>query len=316
MTQGLWPVLTGRPSTQRWDFGGYRHGLEPLTLPPPGAWQPSSEYDGTDSCTRLSLIEDFGVPAELAEPREAADELFWFRWITGHQVSFILWRLMGQLVHDATTRRAALVAALAPLRHYVRGYCAMLLYTGSCPRPTYERLIRPSMRLHHPSFSGSWAPDFWPVKDLLRARRTVFTGVLEAAELVEAIRLHQRVHDAVAARLVPDGESLLRRSSVRSWDMHVVRLMYDNYFLTMRATIAEHDVVAQLLRRLVAIARDFDVNGLYPPGSADVQDRTGHVWTADVAACEDDIAEILDEVANSAIRVPGSLVEVRPLSLT
>jgi hypothetical protein len=313
MSPGLWPVLADIPTTERWDFGGYRYGLEPLTLPAPGSWAPLPARADTAPAARMLLVDDFGVPAELAQAPASADELFWFRWITGHQVSFILWRLIGQLAHEATQGSRDPVETVAPLRHYVRGYCSMLLYTASCSRRTYERVIRPSMRLQHPAFSGSWAPDFWPVRDLLRGRCTVYTGLAEAAELMAAVKLHQLVHDVVAARLVPDGESLLRRSTVRSLDIPMLHLLYDNYFLTVRAVVVEDDVVGQLLRRLVAIARDIEVNGLYPQGDG-VDDRAGQRWIADVAACEVGLTGILDDVANSAVRAPGLVVNARPVA--
>jgi len=305
---GLWPVLTGLPSTARWDFGGHPYGLEPLTLPQPGVWN-GPPAGRREPASPVSLVGDFGVPAQLTTETVPAENLYWFRWITGHQVSFVLWRLIGHLVDEVRAGRLQPGEVVTPLRHHIRGYCGMLLYTGSCPRRTYELVIRPSMRLRHPAFSGSWAPDFWPVRDLLRGRRTVFTGLVEAAGLFEAVELHKLVHEMVAGRLVPDGESLLRRSTVRPWDLQVLRLLYDNYFLTVRAPVGEGAVVAQLLRRLVAIARDIDVNGLYPCGG----DDDGRVWNADVAGCEVGLPRILDDVTNAAVHVPGAVVDAHPV---
>lgn len=304
----LWPVLTGPPGAGCWDFGGYPYGLEPLTLPEPGVWSEPPGARRHGPAPPVSLVGDFGVPAQLSDEPVAAETLYWFRWITGHQVSFVLWRLIGQLVNEVTAGRLPPAEAVTPLRHHIRGYCAMLLYSGSCPHRTYELVIRPSMRLRHPAFSGSLAPDFWPVRDLLRGRRTVFTELAEAAELFEAVELHRLVHEVVAARLVPDGVSLLRQSKVRPWDLRVLRLLYDNYFLTMRAPVGEEAVVAQLMRRLVAIARDIEVNGLYPHG-AQTADRA---WESDVVACEIGLAATLDDVANAATdtaaHVPGAVV--------
>ncbi|TYK52413.1 L-tyrosine 3-hydroxylase [Actinomadura decatromicini] len=281
---------------------------------------------------RGSLIERFGLAAEPADQGDGADgaegaeavpgaeELFWFRWITGHQVSFILWRLIGQLVHDASSHPAGsrsqdeVDSMLVSVRNYVRGYCAMLLYTATCPRGLYEDMIRPSMRLRHPSFSGSWAPDYWPIKDLLRGRRTALTETVEARELVEAIRVQRLVHEVIAARLVPDGQSLLRRSAFRSGDLRVLQLLYDNYFLTLRGAVTQHDVTAQLQRRLVAIVRDCAVNGLHPEGHG-APDRIGEPWFAEVAACEDGIIGILDEVAGSDVRMPSAVTGARPVGL-
>lgn len=302
----LWPVLTRVPSAGRWDYGGYPYGLEPLTLPPPGVWsEPTRDARDRASALPESPLSSFDESGQLAPHAVPAETLYWFRWITGHQVSFVLWRLIGQLVHEAKAGRLQPSELIAPLRYYIRGYCAMLLYTGSCPRRTYELVIRPSMRLRHPAFSGSWAPDFWPVRDLLRGRQTVFSGLIGADELFEAVELHKLVHEVVAARLVPDGESLLRQSAVRPWDVRVLRLLYDNYFLTLRAPVGEEAVVAQLMRRLVAISRDIDVNGLHPHGV----DADGQAWDAAVTACEVELGGILDDVAGAATNTPGAVVD-------
>jgi hypothetical protein len=306
MTQCAWPVLKDEPSTLQWDFGGYLYGLEPLTLPSAGSWplQPSRcssaegpGHDGTGARARIALIDIFGVPPELTRSRCPARELFWFRWITGHQVSFILWRMMGRLLHGITRGNSDPVAALEPLRQYVRGYCTMLLYTASCPRRVYEDVIRPSMRLRHPAFSGSWAPDFAPVKELLRGHRTVFTGLPGAEGLSEAVKLHELIHGIIADRLVPSGRSLLQQSAARPRHMPVAHLLYDTYFLTVRAAIPEDAVAAQLVRRLVAIARDIAANGLYPADSTSVT-SAAQVVHADVEACGAEITSILNDVAN------------------
>lgn len=313
MTRCAWPVLTGDPSTLHWDFGGYPFGLEPLTLPSAGSWPLKPSDDGTGERARIALIEDFGVPAELTGSRGPARELFWFRWITGHQVSFILWRMMGRLLHDLICGNADPAAVLEPLRHHVRGYCAMLLYTGSCPRKIYEDVIRPSMQLRHPAFSGSWAPDFMPVKDLLREHRTAFTGLPGAEGLAEAVKLHKLIHGIIADRLVPSGQSLLQQSAARPRHMPVAHLLYDTYFLTVRAAITEDAVAAQLRRRLVAIARDVGVNGLYPTDSASgtCAAQTVH---ADVETCEAEIISILDEVASSVACGQDAMANASPMS--
>ena len=302
MGGGLWPVVADAPAYERWDFGGHPYGLEPLTLPAPGSWHPAegtaavvkvSGIGGTPA--RASLLEEFGVPPRLAALPEDTDRLYWFRWITGHQVCFILWQQIGRLMRESADGECGPAEAIAPLRHHVRGCCAMLIYTGSCPGSVYSRVIRPSMRLQHPAFSGSWAPDFWPVRDLLRGRHTAFAGVPGAEGLAEAVELYRTVHEEVAARLVPDGQSLLRKADMRSWNLPVMRLMYDNFFLTMRAEVGADRVCAQLLRRLVAIARDVQVNGLHP-GRA--------LSAARIEGCDADVAELLDEVARAVAQPP------------
>lgn len=303
MTRDTAPVLTDLPTGPRWDYGGFCYGLEPLTLPQPGTAELLAGYDPPDrytaTCDRIRLIGDFGVDADEVERPPGDAELFWFRWITGHQVSFIIWRMMALVLREVAEGHLAMADAVRPLSQCIRGYCAMLLYSGSCPQQTYEEVIRPSMRLRHPSFSGGWAPDFWPVRDVFRAKRSAFSRSAESAELLQAVRLHQLVHDGVAARLVPDGRSLLRQSSAPRQDIRLLNLIYDNYFLTLRGPVPHRDVVAQLLRRLVAIVQDLAVNDLYRPGN-DSHRHLEEFRAAEVMACESQLVEILAEVGECA----------------
>jgi hypothetical protein len=305
MTADREPVLADLPSGTAWEFGGFPYGLEPLTLPHPEVPDAPGDFDSAaryaEACDLVQAIGG-GAGEPAVEPCEALDELYWFRWITGHQVSFIVWRMMARLLDAVTEGRVAPAAALGPLCHYVRGYCAMLLYTGSCPRDIYHDVIRPSMRLRHPSFSGGWAPDYRPVRYLLRAGQAPLARTPSREELLRAVRLHHVIHDGVAAKLVPDGRSLLRQSSVQRQDTRLLGLIYDNYFMTLRALVSRHEVVAQLLRRLVPIAQDLATNGLHA-------DRRGEqveeLRTADVVACERSLTDILVQVANCAAGLPG-----------
>ncbi|MEU4569785.1 hypothetical protein [Micromonospora sp. NPDC023956] len=313
MTTDTVLVLRELPTGGRWSFGGFPYGLEPLTLPDPATRDEDPAGDPTrwgpdyaEACRRILRPTAYG-PSERTPAAGPGDELYWFRWLTGHQVTFVIWRLMTQLVEAASDRRIDPVLALDPLTRYVRGYCAMLLYTGSCPRDTYERTIRPSMQLRHPSFSGGWAPDYRSVRDLFRGRRPLLTGSADAGELREAIELHETVHEGVAAKLVPDGRSLLRRSEVRgSQDVRLLHLLYDNYFLTQRAPVSRHDVVAQLLRRLVAVTQDVATNGLYPQADEEPGSGPAELRTVAVRGCERDFTEICFQVAGSATRLPGA----------
>jgi L-tyrosine peroxygenase len=307
-------VLTSLPTGHDWEFGSSPYGLEPLTLPnarEPDRQPPVPEPEPMgDACQLIRLIGGRSEPSSGVKPCPAADELFWFRWITGHQVSFIVWRLMAQLVTDTEHGWLGRETALDRLSGYIRAYCAMLLYTGSCPRVVYQEVIRPSMRLQHRSFSGSWAPDFWAVRDLLRARRFPFAAAEESAGLREVIRLQQLVHDGVAAKLVPDGRSLLRQAGVRGLDARLLNVIYDNYFLTLRAPVSRHDVVAQLLRRLVAIAQDLAVNQLHPEGMTQSVDLPEELAASEVISCENDLTGILFRTACCAVDPPGHDLEL------
>ncbi|MFY1652851.1 hypothetical protein ACN27J_18410 [Solwaraspora sp. WMMB762] len=253
---------------------------------------PAGAY--AETCRYLRTIGETGLPELNVEPQD----LFWFRWITGHQVCFIAWRLIAQLLDDLNEGRRPAGEVVAPISRYVDGYSAMLLYTGSCPPDLYNVLIRPSMRRRHRAFSGSWAPDYWPIRDLFRCRSLPPMAQADADELTAAITLLHQVHDGVAARLVANGRSLLREAQVRKPGHRLAGMIYDSYFTTLRAPVPRHDVVAQLLRRLVAIAQDVAANSLYPMDSDG--DRPPELRTPEVIKFEGDLADTLLSVAENA----------------
>jgi L-tyrosine peroxygenase len=304
------PVLADLPAGLEWDFGAFVYGLEPLTLPEPGTpYGTSGSGDDPEevygeACRLIWRAGDGDGPAgPPATPGDETDELYWFRWITGHQVSFIAWRLMAQLAADAESGLLPAQDALAQMRQFVRVYSAMLLYAGSCPRGVYHRVIRQSMRLRHRSFSGSWAPDFGPVRELLRARRLAFPPSAELTSFVEAVKVHQTVHDGIAAKLVPSGVSLLRQSGARGMDLRVLQAIYDSYFLTFRAPVCRDQVVSQLLRRLMAIVQDVAVNGLrLDAGHAELP---AELLTSEAICCVNEFTEILVDAASCAAPVAG-----------
>lgn len=298
-------VLSDLPARGRWDFGGYPYGYEPLTLPMPGspdlvdALPAAATY--AEVCVRIRALGRDPAVAAGVEPCPHEETLYWFRWITGHQVTFVIWRLMSGVLEAVADGGLAPEAAVRPLSVYVRGYCGMLLYTGSCPRDTYERVIRPGMRLRHPSFSGSWAPDYGPVRDLLRRRIPRLEPPATTPDLAKAIALHELIHDGIAARLVPDGQSLLRGSGVGRQDARLLHALYDNYFVTSRAPVPRAAVVGQLLRRLVAVAQDLAANTLYPVDPVAAGEQPGSLAAPEVRDCADALGDIVGDVADAAV---------------
>jgi hypothetical protein len=250
----------------------------------------------------MRLLADGGTPDPpdtRTEPTD--DQMFWFRWITGHQITFLIWHLMGEILRRNADREAPDRASLARLETYAYGYCAMLLYTGSCPVDLYQSLIRPRMYLQHRSFSGTWASDFVPVRGLFRGRGVARGDAPEAAGLTRALDVHRTIHDGIAARLVPEGQSLLQQTMKET----VVRpsertaILYDNFFMTLRAPVDGDGITSQLLRRLDAVASDVATRGLYPLGHGG-DERPEELRRAEVAHCENRIGHILYEVGEAA----------------
>ncbi|MEU6485682.1 hypothetical protein [Streptomyces sp. NPDC046887] len=298
-----------------WDFGDFPYGLEPLAMPPAGRAQAGTEHrpvtlppcDPDRIARELGALTGSGPGAAAlvdAAPASSYEQLFWFRWIIGHQVTFALWRLMGRVLEEVGEKGPDAVpgpGAMARLECYAHGYSAMLLYSGSCPTALYQRLIRPAMFLQHRGFSGTWAPDFYQVRSLLRGRPLPWTDDPRAAGVVAALGAQRAVHDSVAARLVPGGRSLLQQSineaPVKPSERTAV--LYDNFFMTLRGPVPDEAVAAQLVRRLRAVGLDLAVNGLYPLGRDD-DGEEAEVWNGSLARSERRVGVVLAEAAGFA----------------
>ncbi|MFF9686095.1 hypothetical protein [Streptomyces sp. NPDC014623] len=260
-------TVTELPVPDDWDFGDFPYGLEPLTLPEPPT--PEAGHDIPDVLPADESLVDRSAAcprtgAALATP-DFAHQLFWFRWITGHQATFVVWQLTAHALHQARTRSDP-TPSLRAMTDLTDAYTSMLLYTSSCPADVYGTVIRPSMYLQHRSFSGTWAPDFVPVQGLLRGKKTEWDSTPEGEKLKRAVRTYHTVHAGVAAKLVPGGRSLLQESARETAPAHpeTQALLYDHYFLTLRAPVDTVELVDQLRSRLRAISLDVATNGLYP----------------------------------------------------
>jgi hypothetical protein len=289
--------------TADWEFGGYPYGLMPLTLPKPGLRWCDGDRDGVRRQAAL-LAAEVEAPADPLP--DSVDQLLWFRWIIGNQASSALWQLLDDeldLVLSEELPSAARNAAAL-----LDGYSALLIYAGVPTQAAYHRLIRPAMARQHRSFSGRWAVDYVPVMAKLHALRGMYRGRAASAAisaLIEASRVNHRVHVAVAAKLVPSDDSLLRANDGlalgRATEENVA--LYDAFYCTTRAVISRERVVEQLLIRIRAINRDLRTNGLYPDGSASQDERPKHLWDSKVAEVEDRVAQLLRESAEAAIGV-------------
>lgn len=319
MSHASWPVAMTPPSSGSWDFGDYRYALEPLTLPQPNApiasqgALPSAAVE--DACLTFLAQARVGIDAAPPATGHEVERLFWFRWIVGHHVSFILWRLIA----DALARLAAGDADRERLSeavtHYVRCYGGMLLYTGSCDRVTYRDVIRPSMYRQHTMFSGTWAPDYAPVRSLFRGRNQPPVTESQARQLAGEVRLVGELHNGVAAKLVAGGRSLLQDAVVAPGTMQPRRwgALFDCYFLTLRAPVSHTEIVAQLLRRQKAVLLDLVTNGLHP---ADVtHDLPAELRRPAAVACAAELTDSLCRVVGLAAGLPLERVN-KELGLT
>ncbi|GGT29160.1 hypothetical protein [Streptomyces purpureus] len=314
MSVGAARTVSELPAPDGWDFGDFPYGLEPLTLPEP-------PVPGTDD--GVPDVLPGGAAVAAAQPAcartgpgpasaELAHQLYWFRWITGHQVTFAVWQLLAHALHQARSRPDP-ADSLTAMAELTRSYTAMLLYTSSCPKDVYAAVIRPSMYLQHRGFSGTWAPDFAPVRGLLRGKKFAWNDTPEGQALGREVRMYHAVHSGVAAKLVPDGRSLLQETAAHpSRPQHpgMQALVYDNYFLTLRGPVTTADLVDQLRRRLRAVRLDVAANGLYP-GLTPEEDAElpEELRTDDVRTCEREFHGILRRTDVSAAGLTPRLLD-------
>ncbi|MFE2054180.1 hypothetical protein ACFQ6U_15530 [Streptomyces sp. NPDC056465] len=272
-------TVTELPVPDGWDFGDFPYGLEPLTLPEPPT--PEAGYGMPDVLPADESLVDRSTFCPRAgaalSTTDFSHQLFWFRWITGHQATFAVWQLTAHALHQARARTDP-APSLRAMTDLTDAYTSMLLYTSSCPSDVYGTVIRPSMYLQHRSFSGTWAPDFVPVRGLLRGRKPEWESTPESERLQRAVRTYHTVHAGVAAKLVPGGRSLLQESAAEATPTHpeTQALLYDHYFLTLRAPVGTVELVDQLRSRLRAISLDVATNGLYPGLTAEEDEAFPH----------------------------------------
>ncbi|WBP90912.1 L-tyrosine 3-hydroxylase [Kitasatospora cathayae] len=294
-------------------YGGRPYGLEPLFLPVEAGPLGQRAADG-ELCGRYPELLGYEAatdpPQELDRPG-SPDELFWFRWITGHQLTFVLWQELGRLAAAAPAAQDPVDDARAATR-LIRGYSGLLLYAASCTRDVYQRVIRPSMALHHPRFTGAWARDYAPVRPLLRGRTPAAWSGEEAA-LTHETELNNAVHEGIGGKLVPGAPSLLQTASNgQMLPRDVCAVLFDTYFLTLRAPAEPGEVAAQLLRRVRAVQNDLRTNGLYPDFASSRHEKPPSLTTPEVVAIEGEIPPILNRIARDAVRC-GETVHVNAL---
>jgi L-tyrosine peroxygenase len=280
-------VVTVLPQGSEWEYGGHAYGLEPLALPP-RQLRRSAAVDRRGIATCYQSLTAL-TPADGGHLRpdgaEEIDRLFWFRWITGHQTTFLLWQLLAAVLDDVGKPGAESEELAEQACSLVRGYTLMLLYASSPTREIYERVIRSPMARQHVNLSGSWARDYAPVRSLIHGKTGLGDGA-QAYALRRECEINEEVHNGIAEKVVPSGVSLLRspKPAGGPWKMRRDTLLwlYDGIFLTSRARLTYKDVVAQLVRRLHAVVLDIHANGLHPPCASSLHEEPPGLRTVEL----------------------------------
>jgi len=303
-------VATTIPSGAEWEFGGHPYGLEPLALPT--RWVPRTAAIDPPRIEELRGRLAHMSPASVRHLRpdgaEEIDRLFWFRWITAHQTTFLLWQLLAAIVQESEAAHVEHEELAAQARSLVCGYSLMLMYASSAPRDIYGRVIRMPMARQHVNLSGAWARDYSPVRRLIRGEVTLGSGVATEA-LRRECELNEQVHEGIADKLLPSGVSLLRSPKPeggRAMPRNTLLWLYDGIFLTSRAAVSHDTVARQLVRRLHAIFLDVTANDLYPSFAPSTHEESPRLRMPELmqrkAALTDCVLEILCVVGAPAIQ--------------
>ncbi|QEV05008.1 L-tyrosine 3-hydroxylase [Streptomyces prasinus] len=297
-------VVDRVPTTNCWEYGGHPYALEPLALPP--LRPPRRTLDDPAPIMalskRLRQLDSDDSGSSLPRPRRGdaeLDRLFWFRWVTGHQITFAIWQLLAGVVDEANTPEADLERIAHDARPLVAGYTGMLLYTGSPTREIYEQVIRAPLARQHVSMSGAWARDYGPIRPLLRGRVELGSGT-QAKTLRSECLLVEQVHEGIALKLVPSGVSLMQENGARrgTWQMPRKALccLYDNVFLTHRMPVTYEAVVRQLIRRIHAVILDINTNGLDPLSGSGGREDPDQLSTHEVVERKQSLVQDLSEL--------------------
>lgn len=296
-------------------LGGFAYGVEPLFLPfnaltrKPSRTSRNADQEHVPS-NGQAVLRPSPVAVDFPDASDCVDQLIWFRWITGHQVTFVLW----QLLERAMVQAAATNSPDEREAHYrhatdlVHGYSTMLLYCGSCTREDYHRLIRPSMARHHPGFSGAWARDYRGVRSLLRGSAAARRKASNPS-LMRACLMNGSIHQGIAQKLVPDAPSLLQEAAGDGGTLKrgMLHFVFDTFFLTVRAELTAEEVLLQLVRRFQAIRRDVRVNGFDPPFVTSAHQWPDSLVSSEIKEIIDTMPDLLDTIVQRELEHTAAL---------
>ncbi|MEU1053956.1 hypothetical protein ABZ397_15570 [Streptomyces sp. NPDC005876] len=209
----------------------------------------------------LTLAAGGTVPPWLSAPDDPDDRIR-RRWLVGHHLAFVVWRLTGRALADLARVPAAEVVDRATRLYDL--YTLLLQYTGSCSAERYAMTVRADMAAWHPALSGEWHRDHAVLPGLLRNARATHSEAF-LAPLTAAVGLNRHVHMAVAGRLVPTGHSLLRQAGRQAGrrPTEAEADIIDAFFRVRRTAVCHDAFAAQALRRLAQVVCDITAHGLH-----------------------------------------------------
>ncbi len=211
---------------------------------------------------------------EILEPRT----LYWFRWITGHQTSFLLWTFLLLHIKQFQAGACSMDSLEKTGVALFKLYSGILVYTASTSIDVYQQIIRPFMMTYHPGFSGSWASDYALLKETMRQSLRQESGF---GKLGRAYMATNQIHGKIGKRLVGHSPSLNKLAKQAKAGQNRVSVteavaaaavetaaadadlafIFDAFFLVQRSPVGYADLLNQLVIRLAAILDDYHEHG-------------------------------------------------------
>lgn len=254
-----------------WHFGDYPYNNKILDLPEYEFFQKevldrhSSSYFSRHF---LYSLDDNDENWKNPEP----DEMFWFRWITGHQTMFIFWFFLAhELTAIVNGREMPIVREKLNLcANLFQGCYVLFEYAGSCPIDFYNTKTRPWMALFHKGFTGKWSSDYQLIPSLVdRIIKSDYPEELKKSQksFKQAFIQNQKNHYGIAKRLIPTSSSLSKEFKSSESASNITkehRALYDYFFLVRRSFQPELPLYFSLSQRIKTIILDLTLNTLHP----------------------------------------------------
>ena len=207
---------------------------------------------------------------EIVEPRT----LYWFRWVSGHQTSFLIWTFLLLHIKQYQAGACSMASLEKTASALFKLYSGILVYTASTSIDVYQQIIRPFMMTYHPGFSGSWACDYARLKETMRQSLMREGG---SGKLSRAYMATNQIHGKIGKRLVGHSPSLNKlakqakasQTHANTSAQHVatpapdadLAFIFDAFFLVQRSPVGYADLLNQLVSRLSAILDDYHQHG-------------------------------------------------------
>ncbi|NER23657.1 MAG: hypothetical protein F6J96_23730 [Symploca sp. SIO1C2] len=257
-------------------FGDYPYNNEIIEMPIRASLGELDTYTCPNSYFSKDFLYSLDDNIEKWKNPELSD-MFWFRWITGHQTMLVFWYVLSKELFAITntSNMREIEQKLNLCTKILEGCSVIFEYTGSCPQAFYHSTIRPYMSLFHKGFSGNWSADYEPIPQLVnQIIKKHYTDSLKTPQQAfkQSFLQHQKKHYGVAKRLVPSSASLLKEAKNTEIEVNPKEennTLFDYFFLVKRVTTHSDSLLHSLSQRIKAIILDLKLNGIYAGSKQD-----------------------------------------------